>query len=210
MSLLCFSVERVLMLGFVLSISSSVFGGADIEGFGLRAEAVYRFGDKHVAEDRWVASFAVASSSQLVRYANPPINRRSPYLNDLNDEPTIAVFQDRSPFALQFNFTSFGDHTTMLWGVPVAAKVSPVRSVNGQGSSWVASPWVWVGAAVVGAAALGGGSSGSGGEDGSVGGAGSCGTEGGTFVGSGGAVNTDDPTSSPGDDSTKVETGCAA
>lgn len=215
MSVLRFSVKRMLALVSVLSVSSSIVAEPDIEGFGLRAEAVYWFGDKHVTQDRWVANFAVANSAQLIRYANPIVNRHRSHINDLNYEPAIAAFQYRSAFAVQFNFTSLGDRTTMLWGVPVAAKISPVRSVNGQSSSWMANPWVWVGAVVVGAAASSGGSGGGGGSGSSgsettlVGGDGSCGTEGGTVVGSDGTVNTDDPSSSPGDDSTSVETGCA-
>ena len=172
MSVLRFAVKRMLVLISVLSVSNSIVAEPDTEGFGLRAEAVYWFGDKHVTQDRWVAHFAVANSAQLIRYANPIVNRHRSNIDDLNYEPAMAAFQDRSPFAVQFNFTSLGDRTTMLWGVPVAAKISPVRSVDGQGSSWVANPWVWVGALAVGAAASGGGggSSSGGGSAGSGGG----------------------------------------
>ena len=157
MSVLRFGLKRMLVLVSLLSVSSSIVAEPDIEGLGLRAEAVYWFGDKHVTQDRWMANFAVANGAQLIRHANPIVNRHRSHINDLNYEPAIAAFQDRSPFAIQFNFTSLGDRTTMLWGVPVAARISPVRSANGQGSSWVANPWVWVGAVVVGAAASGGG-----------------------------------------------------
>ena len=165
MSVLRFAIKRMLFLVSVLSASNLIVAEPDIEGFGLRAEAVYRFGDKHVTQDRWMANFAVANSAQLIRYANPIANRQRSHINDLNYEPAIAAFQDRSPFAVQFNFTALGDRTTMLWGVPVAAKISPVRSADGQGSSWVANPWVWVGAVVVGAAASGGGGGGRGGSN---------------------------------------------
>ena len=206
MSVLSFSVKRMLILVSVLSVSSSIVAEPDMEGFGLRAEAVYWFGDKNVTQDRWVANFAVANGAQLIRYANPIVNRHRSHIDDLNYEPVMAAFQNRSPFAVQFNFTSLGDRTTMLWGVPVAAKISPVRSVDGQGSSWVANPWVWVGALVVGAAAAGGGGGGS-----SSGGGGSGG--GGTevnVVSGGGGENCDLVSGEGGTDVQPVSGDCEA
>lgn len=60
-----------------------------------------------------------------------------------------------------------GNSLGKLYGVPVVSKFSPVFNASGNStgseSTIVSSPWVWIGAAVVGvaAAAGGGGSSGS-------------------------------------------------
>ncbi len=163
MSGLSLSAKHILAIVFAFSVAHATFAEPDIEGFGLRAEAVYWFGHKHMKQDRWATNFAVANSAQLIRHANPMTNRHRSHIDDLNYDPVVAAFQDRSPFAIQFNITASGDYTTMLWGVPVAAKISPLRSADGQGSSWVAKPWVWVGALAVGGALAsgGGGSSGS-------------------------------------------------
>ncbi len=159
------SAKYILAAVFTFSVSCPIVAEPNIDSFGLRAEAVYWFGRQHSDQDRWVASFALANSAQLIRHANPVSNRHRTYNGDWDYELAAAVFQDRSPFAVQFNLTAHGDHTTMLWGVPVAAKISPMRSANGQGASWVANPWVWVGAVAVGGALAGGGGSGSGGGD---------------------------------------------
>ena len=155
------SAKLISLCIFLLSPS---LGSAqnNLDSVGLRAEAKIYFGQTHSKQARWMANFAMANTRQLFKYANPVFldAEQNTQNKTLNYDPVSVMFEGRSPFPMAFYLTSFGDRSAEIFGTPVAAKISPVNTANGKETSWVANPWVWVGAVAVGAAAAGGGGGG--------------------------------------------------
>lgn len=175
---------------------------------GVLVEFNWNVGDVHPDQSRWQANFALGSTGNIVRsmYEAASINGS---VDDLFEHEYFAGYhQERSLLPLQWSTDSMGNSLGRLYGLPVVTKFSPIFNASGNsagsGSTIVSNPWVWVGAAIVGLAATAGGG-GSDSDGGSASTSDSCGTNGGTVVGNGGAVNTDDP-SDPGGPS--VDTGC--
>lgn len=166
-------MRRALALGvFFTSISSSLFADSQFgESIGLRLETQWRIGQKHETQSRWQHSFAIAKTGELFRFIRPVYGVDASY-SHAEPETQLAslVYERRSPFVFEYQLGSIGDTKTMLFGVPVAHQISPVNSANGKESSWVANPWVWVGAAAVGVAAAAGGGGGGGSSSGFHGG----------------------------------------
>ena len=141
------------------------------QSIGLRFEAQWRFGETHETQSRWMHSIALAKTADLFRFVRPVHGIDSKFNASPTDHELATVIYDyRSPFIVEYQREALGDAKTSLFGVPVAMKFSPVNSATGEEASWVANPWVWVGALAVGAAAAGGG--GGGGSDSSVDGGG--------------------------------------
>ena len=193
----------------VLALSPCLSYAAPPQGQGgVLVEFNWNVGDVHPYQSRWQANFALGSSGNIVRsmYETASINGS---VDDLIEYDYFAgYYQERSLMPLHWSTDSMGNSYGRLYGVPVVTKFSPSfnasESSTGSGSSIASDPWVWLGAVVVGLAAASssdGGSSDSGGASTSN----SCGTNGGTVVGNGGAVNTDDPSDPRGP---SVDTGC--
>ncbi len=164
--------RRLALAVFLISISS--LGLADNqfgESIGLRLETQWRIGQKHETQSRWQHSFAIAKTAELFRFIRPMNDMDASYGQAQSEiELASLVYERRSPFVFEYQLGSIGDTKTMLFGVPVAQQISPVNSANGKQSSWVANPWVWVGAVAVGAAAAAGGGGGGGSSSGVNGG----------------------------------------
>lgn len=133
------------------------------QSIGFRFETQWRFGETHVTQSRWLHSFAVAKTADLFRFIRPVHGVDVEFNKSQTDyELASVIYEYRSPFIFEYQFEALGDAKTSLFGIPVAKQVSPVNSATGKETSWVANPWVWVGALAVGAAAAGGGGGGSG------------------------------------------------
>ena len=164
---------RTILLAFsLLAISSPGFAERQFDQeIGVRLETQWHIGKTHQTQSRWQHSFAIAKTPELFRFIRPIYGIDTGF-NEVQpaNELVSVLYERRSPFVFEYQLGAFGDSKTMLFGVPVAQQVSPVNSASGKEASWVANPWVWVGAVAVGAAAASGGGGGSSSGDDSSGG----------------------------------------
>ena len=150
----------------VLTLSPSLsYAVPPQDRLGVLMEFNWNVGDVHADQSRWQANFALGSTGNIVR----SMYEAASIKGSVDDSPEYAYlegyYQKPSLLPLQWSTDSMGNSLGKLFGVPVVSKFSPVFNASGNstesGSTIVSSPWVWVGAAVVGvAAAAGGGGSG--------------------------------------------------
>lgn len=185
------------------------YSGEPQDRVGVQLGFNWNIGDVHPDQSRWQANFALGSTANLAQSMNATSSKNGGVNGFFYYERIDDYHQGPSLLPFQWSTNSMGESLAMLYGVPVVTRISTTLNSAGTASSSnraiISSPWVWLGAAAVGLAATTGGGSSARGRDGGGSGSNSCGTNGGTLVGNGGAVNTDNPADPSGP---SVGTGC--
>lgn len=140
---------------------------------GVLVQARWSIGELHSEQNRWQAHIALNSASDVARTVNKFALTKYGLADSLQDDSLAGYFQQRSPHTLLFSLDASGNGMGYLYGLPVMGKFSPVLHAAGTesstGGSFIANPWVWVGAVAIGvAASSGGGSSGGGSGEGNT------------------------------------------
>ncbi|MBB3048722.1 hypothetical protein FHR99_002996 [Litorivivens lipolytica] len=127
---------------------------------GVLVQFNWNIGHVHSEQSRWQTNFAMGSTGNIVR----SINETASINRSLDDSFEFKYLDQKiSLLPLQWSMDSIGNSFSMLYGVPVVSKLSPVfnaSSNNESGDTIVSNPWVWAGALVLGAAAASGGDGG--------------------------------------------------